>query len=69
MKAIIATGVVGLMAVARAFDFPSVQIVEETRKPGMPYLHPPAKVLLGKPSNLITPLKGCSDSATSSNCT
>ena len=56
MKAIIATGVVGLMAVARAFDFPSVQIVEETRKPGMPFLHPPAKVLLGKPSNLITPL-------------
>jgi len=50
-----------LLAVISAFEMPPVEIVEDSRKPGTPYLHPPAKVLLGKVL-LETDSAGCSDS-------
>ena len=50
-----------MLAMVIAFEMPPVEIVEESRKPGMPYLHPPAKVLLGKVL-LETDSAGCSDS-------
>jgi len=70
MKTRIAAALAGLIAVTSALDFPSIQVVEETRKPGTPYLHPPAKVLLGKLAlKSDREAIGCSDSATASNCT
>ena len=48
MLSVLSIGVVSAAINIMGIEIPSIEKVEESRLPGMPYLHQDTKVLLGK---------------------